>query len=160
MEQEFINILNTKGWLKALEEVKMPTEFWMKNFKYIPNDYTIQNALLDFQPLEEYFLAYVIKQGWMNPRGISQNDNMNWAVISCSQELSEDFMRKFKNNLDWELLSYSQKMSESFIEEFSDIVDWYHISWRQNISKEFVYRNLQKLDSSVFYKNIYGAIKL
>jgi hypothetical protein len=155
MEQQFLNTLQQLGWLAAIETHQMPTEFWIQNFKVIPNDNVIRNRILDYQKLEEHFLAHAIKQGWFEGFGY-----VNWGVISASQELSEDFIRKFKDQLDWELICIHQKLSESFIEEFSDRVDWYSIGWRQNISKEFVYRHLDKLDSSTFSRNIYGPIKL
>lgn len=146
MEQEFIKVLNTEGWLKAIEKVKMPTEFWMKNFKQIPNNYVIRNYILVEQDLEEYFIAYVIKQGWMEPRGISENDNMNWGVISISQKLSEDFIRKFADKLDWQFISLKQELSEPFMEEFIDRLDWWHIARWQKLSESFIERHRNKMD--------------
>lgn len=153
--EQFIKTLKEQGWTAAIESHQMPTDFWISNFKSIPTHNTIRNRILDCQQLEEHFLAHIIKQGWMEGYG-----KVNWAVISATQKLSEDFIRKFKDQLDWEFISIHQKLSETFIEEFSDRVDWYHIGWRQDVSTEFLYKNLEKLDSSTFIKNIYGARKL
>ena len=40
---------------------------------------------------------------------------VNWKKISCNQDLSEDFIREFKEKLDWDWISEYQDLSEDFI---------------------------------------------
>ena len=45
-------------------------------------------------------------------------------MISCKDNLTEDFIREFKDKVDWESLSHYRKgLSEDFIREFQDKVD-------------------------------------
>jgi hypothetical protein len=61
---------------------------------------------------------------------IMKNANINWAQMSCYWDLSEDFMREFKNQLSWEYISEKQVLSEDFIREMNDYVQWIMISDR------------------------------
>ncbi len=46
--------------------------------------------------------------------------------ISCEQELSEEFIEKFKYKVHWYKISEHQKLSEKFIEKYC--VDIYKMS--------------------------------
>jgi len=58
-----------------------------------------------------------------------------WNNISCSQTLSEDFIREFKNEVNWCYILTYQTLSEDFIREFKNKVDWDYISKYQTVSK-------------------------
>jgi len=64
-------------------------------------------------------------------------DYVDWARISHSIILSEDFMREFHDRVDWQHISHSQELSEDFIREFKEKVYWGWISYRQELSDEF-----------------------
>jgi len=61
-----------------------------------------------------------------------------WEYISNHEDLSEDFIREFKDYLNWEDISYYQTLSEDFIREFKDYVDWENISSYQILSEDFI----------------------
>ena len=64
-------------------------------------------------------------------------DKVNWYRISENQNLSEKFIREFKDKVNWYSVFRFQKLSEKFIREFKDKVDWYYISNYQNLSNKF-----------------------
>ena len=45
---------------------------------------------------------------------------IEWGCISRCQNLSEDFIREFRNKVSWPWISKHQKLSNEFIEEFKD----------------------------------------
>jgi hypothetical protein len=71
---------------------------------------------------------------------------VNWCNISCSQNLSESFIREFKNKVNWDYISCYQNLSESFIREFKNKVDWYNISSYQKLSESFIREFKNKVD--------------
>ena len=73
-------------------------------------------------------------------------DKVNWPIISYKQKLSEDFIREFKDEVNWSIISYYQKLSESFIQEFADKVDWWFISVHQKLSESFIREFKDKVD--------------
>ena len=75
----------------------------------------------------------------------SLND-VDWSYISQSQQLSEDFIREFKDKVNWNTISFYQKLSEDFIREFKDKVDWYYISSYQKLSEDFIRDNKDKVN--------------
>jgi hypothetical protein len=42
-------------------------------------------------------------------------DMVDWGTISAYQELSEEFIEKFKKNVIWYIISQHQKLSEEFL---------------------------------------------
>jgi hypothetical protein len=50
--------------------------------------------------------------------------NMDWAYISKTQKLSEEFIENFQDRVDWGRISKTQKLSEEFIEKFQDKFNW------------------------------------
>jgi len=70
-------------------------------------------------------------------------DKLDWYIISISQDLSEEFIEKYKDKLDWNCISIYQKLSEEFIEKYKNKVSWYYISKHQKLSDNFIekYRN-------------------
>jgi hypothetical protein len=65
-------------------------------------------------------------------------DDVDWNYISIYQNLSESFIREFKDMVKWNWISEYQKLSEDFIREFSDRVVWGHISQYQELSEGFI----------------------
>ena len=67
--------------------------------------------------------------------GIKYNSikNINWKEISIHKNLSENFIREFRNDVNWYWISRYQKLSENFIREFQKEVDWEHISEYQKL---------------------------
>ena len=65
-------------------------------------------------------------------------DDVNWHYISERKNLSENFIREFKDKVYWIDISYYQNLSENFIKEFQNSVNWSYISLRQKLSEEFI----------------------
>ena len=61
-----------------------------------------------------------------------------WNLLSCHEDLTEDFIRKFADKVDWYCISEYQHLSEDFIREFADKVNWCPISIYQHLSEEFI----------------------
>jgi len=64
---------------------------------------------------------------------ISEFTEFDWSRTSRYQNLSEEFIREFKNKLDWVNISRYQKLSEEFIREHQNFVDWEMIFKYQDI---------------------------
>ena len=62
---------------------------------------------------------------------------VNWQYISINQNLSEEFIREFKDDVNWHNISCNQNLSEEFIREFKEYVNWKYISRYQNLSEKF-----------------------
>ena len=45
-------------------------------------------------------------------------DNQDWNFISIYQNLSEEFIKEFKDRVNWKSHSFPQELSLSIIEEF------------------------------------------
>ncbi|KAF2900371.1 hypothetical protein ILUMI_05815 [Ignelater luminosus] len=65
-------------------------------------------------------------------------DDLNWRCILTYQKLSEEFLREFKDIVDWKLVSNYQELSESFMREFKESINWPCISLKQELSAEFI----------------------
>ena len=63
---------------------------------------------------------------------------INWIEISRTPNLSEDFIRDFKDQVDWKLISQYQTLSEDFIREFADQLEWSQICQHQTLSEDFI----------------------
>ena len=137
--EQIVNDINSKGWMYALNTHKIPEEFFRANLKVIPNDFTLWNTVFQTQILSEEFLAF-------NKAKLEMDGGINWAVISGHQQLSEDFIRQFKNKLDWDFIVIRQKLSEAFIEKHAQYIDWWLLGAWQELSDEFVEKHSYKLD--------------
>jgi len=89
------------------------------------------------------------------------NENTNWSNISAYRELSENFIRGYKDRVDWKYISGRQNLSESFIREFKDRVHWHYISSGQKLSEDFIREFQNKVDwSNIFeYQNLSNAFR-
>ena len=68
----------------------------------------------------------------------SSLDQVDWNNISIYQNLSENFIREFKNKVSWCWISRFQKLSENFIREFQNKVNWGLISENQKLSENVI----------------------
>ena len=73
-------------------------------------------------------------------------DDVNWHYISIRKNLSENFIREFKDKVYWIEISYYQNLSENFIREFQYSVTWSYISERQKLSEEFIREFKNRVD--------------
>jgi len=150
--RENIHILehmNELSMRKVLEKVRLSEEFIKQNYDKINHRYLFQR-----QKLSEAFIEELSEK-------LKTDD---WRIISYTQKLSENFIRKHKDRVDWDSISSSQKLSMNFIREFQDKVDWSSISWTQNLNMKFIrefqdrinYKriNQQKLSKNFILKNI------
>tara|TARA_Y100000310_G_scaffold57488_2_gene52714 strand:+ start:42100 stop:42459 length:360 start_codon:yes stop_codon:yes gene_type:complete len=88
----------------------------------------------------------IINLHWENISIEDFRTKVHWFTICREYELSEDFMREYKDDLDWFMACKYQDMSEDFIREVQDKVDWMRVSERYPISKSFIIEFQDKLD--------------
>ena len=83
-------------------------------------------------------------------------DDVNWHYISIRKNLSENFIREFKDKVYWIEISYYQNLSENFIREFQYSVTWSYISERQKLSEEFIreFKNRVNWDNISKYQKL------
>jgi hypothetical protein len=77
----------------------------------------------------------------------------DWYHFCGNYDLSEEFIREFKDYLNWWKLSYYQNLPESLIREFQDIVNWSNILSNQalSLSEAFLLEFIDKVDAFSFY---------
>ena len=68
-------------------------------------------------PVYNEFLFYVIKQNLSEDFIREFKDKVDWGKISCNQNLSKDFIREFKDKVYWKKISSKQKLSDDFIRD-------------------------------------------
>ena len=73
-------------------------------------------------------------------------DKVDWLDISTYPRLSEDFIREFQDKVYWWIISQYQTLSEDFIREFQDKVSWGTISYTQELSEDFIREFKDKVD--------------
>ena len=96
---------------------------------------------------EEKNWAEISKTRGLTEEFIRENsDNLNWFCMSIYQKLNEEFIREFSDKVFWEYISEYQKLSEEFIRENSNKVDWFYISRDQKLSENFIRENYDKVD--------------
>jgi hypothetical protein len=84
-------------------------------------------------------------------RGIDVNKSENelrlgsWYNISTYHNLSEEFIKEFKDKVFWKSISKNQILSESFIREFENRVSWIEISRRFVFSFDFLNEFKEKI---------------
>lgn len=86
-------------------------------------------------------------------------DDVDWEHISMYQKLSDPFIRDFKDKVDLDWISKHQRLSESFIREFKNKVDWEYISMYQKLSNDFIEEfhdklNMGLIEDSWFHKDV------
>ena len=69
-----------------------------------------------------------------------------WNTISFADNLSEEFIREFKNEVFWDYISKHQNLSENFIIEFEGYVFWDYICKYQKLSEGFIREHQDKVD--------------
>ena len=79
-----------------------------------------------------------------------------WTDASYYLNLSEEFIREFKNEVDWENISAFQILTENFIREFKGLVYWPYISGKQELSFNFIreFEHLIDWDLHFYHQDI------
>lgn len=132
--KEFKSFLDCKQILvsKQLSD-KFLKEIFFYNYplyeKWIyKNDknYNAFDFIVVYQKLSESFLEMLISKKHII-------DYPDWQIISETQNLSENFIRKYKNELWWSCISAYQKLSDVFIIEMSDYIDYRNLKFNKNL---------------------------
>lgn len=151
---------------KLYSSFKLSEEFMME-FK----DIICWEDIFFYQKLSEEFMREVINIIPMQPsywikiplcNNLSENfikdfkDMLNWKYVFCTQSLSESFIKYIINKIPmiaeyWKDISKCQKLSENFIEEFKDNMDWKQIWMHQSLSERFIKRFFNRLNEEDFW---------
>lgn len=117
------------------------------------------NNLINRYPIYSNILKYLNVGDIFNLYNVTKNKNVlpylrsEWLKISMNIELSEEFMREFKDKICWGNISKFQTLSENFIREFQNKVDWYYISEYQILSEKFIREFEDKVDWFNIFKH-------
>ena len=74
---------------------------------------------------------------WMK-RPLNNWTKRDWSFLCHSKDLSEEFMREFKDKINWKHISRYQELSKSFIIEFKDRLCLKILLKRDLITQEFI----------------------
>jgi hypothetical protein len=66
----------------------------------------------------------------------SNPNDVSWYPLGFTYDLSENFIREFKDYLYWHLISYHQRLSEAFLIEFIEDISTEHLRHNRKISQE------------------------
>ena len=82
-------------------------------------------------------------------------DKVDWFNISCSQKLSLDFIREFKDKVDIELQqkTHKTKTLKQKLKEITNYAKTHNLKLDKNYL--YAYRNHDKLGRGIFNKTIY-----
>jgi hypothetical protein len=116
----------------------------LKNIKYNFTNYNNNNFNLKSVKYTEEKLKNIIKNNVL--------EAADWSNISVYQDLSEDFIREFKDKICWSSISLYQSLSEDFVLEFIDRISWLFISINRKIKIEYS----SKEEFDFFYSHIYN----
>lgn len=80
---------------------------------------------------------------------------INWIHLLQRQQFSEDLLTEMAANFDccWEVISKHQNLSENYIEKFKDKLDWEIIFEHQKMSGKFLKEHSNYLPFLYFNKN-------
>ena len=94
--------------------LNFPIEFIEKNenFKIPLTKQQIFDLQFKWNLLPDSDIKVELKEWWDDP--------IYWKCICKYRELSEDFIREYRNRVNWVYISLCQKLSEEFIMEFID----------------------------------------
>ena len=102
----------------------------------------LMGELHDMVGDELNFLTYVKKNNIKVRNGIKWDElELNWNLISCKEELTEEMIRVFHDRLNWHRICKCQRLTEDFINEFIHKVDWIAITHCQMLSEEFIIKH-------------------
>ncbi len=141
----FDDIVEHIGELGKLYDQTLSVEYKHATIRTKPRFLT--NGQVDYEKIGWFIVS---KQVIISEKNITKYfQNFDFAIISESQNLSENFIRKFKNyGLDWSAISSNQNLSEEFIDEMNKYVDWKNITKYQqkNLSWKFIEKYKHHMD--------------
>jgi len=81
------------------------------------------------------------------------NFNVSFVLISLTQNMTYDFMEKYKDDLHWNIILKRIQLSEDLLEKFKDYLDFNTICHFQTVSESFLERNKGKINWIDFIDN-------
>lgn len=168
---ENLNNINLKNLLKkkALPKIIINNEEFQKTIK----NNNLENYLIKYQTIPLSYLTKIVEYKLSENNVNNDNEqNLNWNYICQYQDLTIEFMNKYKSYLNWNLISEFQLLSISFIANnidnikweligdnlktrylyndafmqlFSDKPIWDCVIWSNKISNDFLIENINKL---------------
>ena len=105
---------------------------------------SVYDVLKNYKVSEEFLRYYIDKDYLAGP---------DWWPVPCQQDLSEQFMRDFKDKLDWGWVSRWQNLTESFMREMKDYVKWNNAAECQKMSEDFILENYDRVNYYCLVKN-------
>ena len=105
--------------------------------------------------LEGEFLMNPYRKELLKNIGIKKSElslmKIDWLRISVSENLSEEFIREFKDKVSWGEISALQNLSEEFMRDYKDKIIWRNISRKQKLSNEFLIEFEDKIDWKTYF---------
>lgn len=86
---------------------------------------------------EQEKLEFLNEELGTNYTSLDELDEYDWVDFSADEELSEEFIRVFKDKVNWFWISTCQDLSEDFIREFQNYVHWDCLDDNQELSEDF-----------------------
>jgi hypothetical protein len=142
------------------------SEEMIEEFKY----YVKWHCILKYQKLSNSFIEKMVNnfvnRAIYKPKmdmlweclSVYQNaqheNNLNWILLSENQNLSENFIEKYKDKIDWNCISRCQKLSTKFIEKYKDKVYWKTILYRQKLNDILIINCWEYIEKEVNFRHI------
>lgn len=84
--------------------------------------------------------------------------NLNWDVISERDDLTIEFLRKYRDKINWRTISRTWKLELSFLDEFKDKLDWTIITHRLRNSSDRSFISRYKDDIDWYTVSVYADL--
>lgn len=94
--------------------------------------------------IDEYFY-------YLKPFGLERNQkltiyllvkyqkNLNWQIMSKTQDLPEELMEKYKKYLNWNYISEYQNLSIHFLKKYSKYLNWEKLCNNKNLTTQLLF---------------------
>jgi hypothetical protein len=63
---------------------------------------------------------------------------LNLDLVLKVSNVSEAFLRDFKDRIDWRTVSMRQKISLEFVREFAHLIDWRYLSYNSHLTGDII----------------------
>lgn len=152
-------LLTAVDWNKISERKDLSNEFIRKYSKYIKWNILLKNRKLDKNLIEQCFqdinvADLIIYQSLSEDliEKVINKTNSLWGEISHFQNLSENFIDKYKDKLVWAYLLQKGNLSEKFLISHDNYIDWCALSraYKDKLSDDFLFKYREKVDWDEF----------
>lgn len=130
---------------------KKPYRLLWSEEKYLNKGFFYMHDVLKKYKMSDELLRHYV--------GTERIWGSDWGAVVCFQDLTEQFIRDYRDSLDWMWMCIHQPMTEDFMIEMEDSIDWRwnYVAENQVMSDQFIIDNAHRLNYYCLVKNRAGV---